>query len=908
MPAGERQSWLGALRERDATLADELELMLREHEALAQERFLEKGPMVPVPSLAGQSAGAYTLLSEIGRGGMGSVWLAERSDGRFTGNVAVKLLNPGRVGRQAEARFRREGTILASLRHPHIAQLLDAGHLASGQLYLVLEHVNGQRIDVYCDERRLSVEARLHLFLDVVAAVGHAHSHLVVHRDIKPSNVLVGQQGTVKLLDFGIAKLLEPEGGEPGTAVTRDGEVMLTPDYAAPEQLVGEAVTTRTDVYALGVLLYVILSGQHPAGGANTTPAELMRAIMDGAIVPLSEAPLRTRRLGTSQLEVIASCRGLSARRLQASLRGDLENIVAKALKRAPAERYASAEALAEDVRRFLSRQPVSARPDALVYRAGKFLRRNRAATLLGAAAAVALLAGLAGTATQARRATRQAARAEAERARADEQRDVALRALAHAEAANDLNLYLMSDAPAGHAFTAADLLARAEETVRRRPAAGDDIRVELLIHIGDQYLNHENMAKAGELLREAHGLARTVTEPSTRSHAACSLADFLRLAGDLKQADPLLAEGFAALPDAPQYGMARVQCLLVASRLALAREDVPGGLSLVEQAGRLAAVSSVPSPVLDLDVSIQAAVAYQMAGRTREAIVSYERAYARFAALGRDQTERAASMLNDWGMALLSTGRPLEAEQRFRESLRIVSGAQGRRAVSPNLLGNLARALREVGQLPEALSLAQKAHARAATLGEGNAARRSLVLLAILHREMGELDRAERLLDSVEAILRKSQTPTHISFAVLAAERSSLALARGDQATASVEADRAVRLGESSGQQGEYLPRLLLVRAEAALAAGAADHAEDDTQRAVSLMQRRAEAGQVSNWHGQALLTHSRSLQALGRSAEARIAAAEALRQLMPSVGTNHPHTRAARELSAPAAATAQQ
>ena len=213
---------------------------------------------------------------------MGAVWLARRSDGRFEGRAAVKLLNLSLVGRAGEERFRREGTILARLSHPHIARLIDAGVSLAGQPYLVLEHVEGEPIDLYCDRHGIGLDARLHLFLDVLDAVSHAHANLIVHRDIKPSNVLVDTDGRVKLLDFGIAKLLEGEadGGET-TALTRESGRALTPEYASPEQVTGGPITTATDVHALGTLLYVLLTGRHPADAAMRSTAELVRAIVE---------------------------------------------------------------------------------------------------------------------------------------------------------------------------------------------------------------------------------------------------------------------------------------------------------------------------------------------------------------------------------------------------------------------------------------------------------------------------------------------------------------------------------------------------------------------------------------------------------------------------------------------------
>jgi protein-disulfide isomerase len=305
---------------------------------------------------------------------MGSVWLARRNDGRFEGLAAIKLLNASLLGRAGQERFRREGSFVARLRHPNIAQLLDAGVSFLGQPYLVLEHVQGLTIDDHCRDRKLGVDARVQLFLQVLAAVAHAHANRVVHRDIKPSNVMVTGDGRVKLLDFGIAKLLEGEG--PGgdrspAALTGEGEAPLTPEYAAPEQLVGGAITTATDVHALGVLLYLLLSGRHPAGEERRSLAEWMKIVVEVEPPPIS--------------------RLVPAGPLRRALRGDLETIVAKALRKDPAERYPSALAFAEDLRRSLGHQPIRARPDAVAYRAARYLRRNR----LALAAALLTLAGV---------------------------------------------------------------------------------------------------------------------------------------------------------------------------------------------------------------------------------------------------------------------------------------------------------------------------------------------------------------------------------------------------------------------------------------------------------------------------------------------------------------------------------
>jgi len=354
-----------------------------------QEQFLEDLPLADVNEalITGQTVGAYKLISCIGQGGMGSVWLAERSDGRFDRLVAIKFLNFAFAYRGGAERFKREGAILGRLAHPHIAELIDAGVTEKGEPYLVLEYVKGEHIDEYCDKRGLNVNARIRLFLDVLSAVAQAHSNLIVHRDIKPSNILVRNDGQVKLLDFGIAKLLadDASAGTP-TLLTVEGGGVLTPQFAAPEQLTGGSVTTATDVYALGVMLYVLLTGCHPAGVATRSPADLIKAIVN------TEPPRASDVFQSRDASSAPANRSTSADKLRRQLRGDLDTILAKALKKNPQERYASVSALADDLDRYLKNEPIKARPDTITYVLSKALRRN----WLPVSAALLVIASLA--------------------------------------------------------------------------------------------------------------------------------------------------------------------------------------------------------------------------------------------------------------------------------------------------------------------------------------------------------------------------------------------------------------------------------------------------------------------------------------------------------------------------------
>ena len=376
----ERARWLEAIRAENPGLASQIEELLDEHRAAEQKRYLDTGPASILGEsygLAGQQVGDYRLISLIGQGGMGAVWLAERSDGRFERKAAVKFLNAALIGQGGEKRFKREGTILGRFSHSNIAELLDAGVSSTGQPYIVLEYVEGEPIDRYCDAHRLDVPSRIRLFLDVLGAVAHAHANLIVHRDIKPTNVLVSKDGHVKLLDFGIAKLLESEGQDgSATILTQEAGAALTPAYAAPEQVSGGPVTTGTDVYALGVLLFLLLGGEHPAGAGPQSAAQLVKAIVETEPQRLSNvvAAIRSDKEAITKTE---STRSTTPDKLRRLLRGDVETIVGKALKKKPQERYSSVSAFAEDLQRYLKNEPISARPDTVAYRTSKFFRRH---------------------------------------------------------------------------------------------------------------------------------------------------------------------------------------------------------------------------------------------------------------------------------------------------------------------------------------------------------------------------------------------------------------------------------------------------------------------------------------------------------------------------------------------------
>jgi non-specific serine/threonine protein kinase/serine/threonine-protein kinase len=407
--AGDRELQREALSWLDAHLQAESSAFLAE---LPDAITLDQGEALSAHTL--RRIGPYEVEGELGRGGMGVVFRAVRADDTYRKAVAIKLVPEAGLSEAARRRFLEERQILAHLDHPNIARLLDGGETEAGLPYLVMELVVGERIDRYCDTRSLGVPQRLNLFIEVAGAVHHAHRNLVVHRDLKPPNILVTADGVPKLLDFGIARLRHPEQEATVTDVRA-----LTPEYASPEQAKGDPLTIATDIYSLGVLLYELLTGHRPYRLKNEGAPHLLAAVAEQDAETPSDAVTRleTRSEGgrsiTVDPEQIGRARGLSVSALRKRLQGDLDTILLKALRKEPGERYLSAEAFADDVRRYLDGKPVRARRPTLTYRATKFVRRNPAAATGAGLAGLALVAGIATTTWQARRAEEQRLRAE---------------------------------------------------------------------------------------------------------------------------------------------------------------------------------------------------------------------------------------------------------------------------------------------------------------------------------------------------------------------------------------------------------------------------------------------------------------------------------------------------------------
>jgi serine/threonine-protein kinase len=779
--------------------------------------------------LEGTRVGAWRLVREAGRGGMGAVYLAERADGGFEQRAAVKLIRRGLDTDEILARFRRERQILARLTHPHIAGLLDGGVTEDGRPWFAMEFVEGRPITAWCDERALPIEERLRGFEVVCEAVQHAHRSLVVHRDLKPGNILVTAGGEVKLLDFGIARLLVDDADDPDT--TRPGEAVrvLTPQYAAPEQLRGEPATTATDVYGLGLVLYELLAGRRPYRVTGRTVEEVRRALLASEPDPPSRAVLREPEAPGPA--AIARARSTTPERLSRALRGDLDAIVLHALEKEPARRYPSVEALLEDLARLRGHLPVQARAPGRAYRLGKLMSRHRGgvAAALGVVAAALMVTVV--LAVMLRREQREHDRAEEAARQALRIQGFLTDVLARA---GPERLSQGFETVGGGAPDASvrDVLDRAAEEVETSFAGDPPVHAAIRQTLGETYMALALYEPAARHLRAAVALRERLGDEPGRLESLSSLASVLSRTG----------------PDSIAVRLAR-EVVALDRRL-----NGPGSPEVAISLHNLAGV-------LDDDPA-----------RFRESDSLAREALSLLRAAAAPDDPRLAEVLNLMAIHRQAEKRPASAESLHREVLAIVRRHYGEEHFRVTLaLQNLATSVYQQGRAAEAESLYRIVlQRRRASLGPAHPdVATSLNNVAMAARDRGRLAEAEPLFREAIAIRRAHFGPDHAR--VLASESGLATLLRLRGALAESERLHRRVLGvrrRTLGPDHGLVVVSLVGLAETLAAEGRHAEAEAAFREARSIERRTAEVGRSDRVDAREAL--AAFLESRGRRAEA--------------------------------------
>jgi eukaryotic-like serine/threonine-protein kinase len=874
LDGGAREARLAQLARDDAALGAELAALLAQQGDIESEGFLEGSALGrPDPTLAGQTVGAYTLERLLGAGGMGSVWLARRSDGRFEGRVAVKLLNLALLARGGAERFAREGEVLARLAHPHIARLLDAGVTTGGQPYLVLEHVEGETIDRWCEAHAPSIEARVRLLLDVLGAVAHAHSKLVLHRDLKPGNILVTHEGQVKLLDFGIAKLLHDDATPvPATELTQLAGRAFTPDYAAPEQVEGGDVTTATDVYALGVLMYMLLGGVHPTMRTQHTPVERLRSIVETEPPRLSEAAARGGA-GPRTGEPLA--RGL---------RGDLDNIVAKALKKAPGERYPTAAAFADDLRRYLADEPVSARPDSLRYRAAKFVHRHRFAVGAASVTLLALVAGIVGTTWQAIEARRE--------------RDEALYQSKRAEFQAGFAYRIMSEVGAdGRPITIRQLMEKGVEVLEHHYAEDPRFVIGMLVNISGRYMDMGDTQGEHAALVKAAAIADKLGDPEQIAFVQCNTVETELAIGQLEQAAQRMRIGLENLKRMRHPPLEReTDCGTAQARLLWSQGRLEEAIGTAAGVATALETRRQTEDLAYMTVTSMLQVMLSQAGRLNEAMEWNRRNEAAQVKAGRGGTMSMSLNQANRALQLYDGGDVRAAWELQRAIVERIVAQQGVSSVRATLAQRFGLSQVRIEETDAGLTWIDRGISMAAAKNNRPAQLGALLSRAQARLMLGRLDEASEDLDAAERLAQMNPAEHRSALRTSRLLRAQWRMARGDTAAALDDLDRL--LAETDYTRNKAAPdlaRSMLLKAQAHLALGAPAPALTAAQEAVAAAQAMAIDPGRSADLGAALMVLAHAQRAGGNVEAARASAQRAAAVLASSLGPRHSQTVAA-------------
>lgn len=804
----------------------------------------------------GERLGAYRLLREIGRGGMGSVWLGERADGLYSGRVAIKLLNaPLLRDVGSRDRFVREGEILARMTHPNIARLLDAGTSAQGARYLVLEYIDGVSIRDYCEQQGLGPEARIELFMQALDAVAHAHAQLVLHRDIKPGNILVTSEGQVKLLDFGLGKLLSDEIEAAPDNLTRIAGIGYTPRYAPREQMTADGVmTTASDVYSLGVTLYELITGANfDPNEAYTRPSERLTATAE--------------RTGWTRL-----------------VRGDLDSIIAKALSEAPADRYGNASAFKDDLQRFLRSEPVTAHPDTRVYRARKFVRRHRIAVGSTATVTLLIIASLAFSLYQWNEARRERDEARFQERMANTQADV---------------ISVMYDQLVEGDSRESNLarVARAHALVRDWKAMDPITRGAVYNEIAIRYHAVGELPRAMELLQQT----RTEVAPFVATSRHARNIDFVarcNLAAQTSERAP--AEGVALVSSAlddvaktPQLTEETlVNCYMAGEATYRRGGDEAKTKQYSEQMWKL--VQSTPDE--RMHVSLQAEAMSRRAqdavrgGRYREAITLFGSALEVLASHGQADTLAGHNFEQLRAESALSGGNFTLADEFINKRLKTGPTIRPDQQHTPRSLALLTRRALLGGDFAEAASSAQKSIDATSSKGSLSNHIFAWAYLAIARTYVGDLAGARTAL--AEAKQKATASKLESLHARNALAESLVALASGDAAAAYAAQDRYLP-ARVTGDAKFWHFSAWLVAARAKLAQGEATDSLALCDRVLAEAERTAYDRNASTWLGQAEHCRAEAFGKLGRAAESETARRRAQLNWQKALPADHPALR---------------
>jgi eukaryotic-like serine/threonine-protein kinase len=778
--------------------------------------------------------GPYRILRTLGAGGMGEVFLAERDDAHFDQRVAIKVVHTSMGSRAVHSRLKMERQILAQLNHPNIARLLDGGAMPDGASYLVMEYVDGMALDQYCDNNRLDINARLRLFQAVCAAVHYAHQNLVVHRDLKPTNILVTPAGVPKLLDFGIAKLLdERQAAQHTVAVTHADLRVMTPDHASPEQVRGQPITTSSDVYVLGVLLYKLLCGAGPFIIPSMRLSEIERAICEKDAQPASHAvPVDDSPHARS----VADARSTSPSRLRRTLRGDLDNMIAMAMRKEPARRYGSAQQFASDVQRYLDGLPVIARRDTLSYRSAKFVKRHWL-PVSAAAGVLFLIIAFATTTYQ------QSRRIAAERDRAAQERELADRERVRAEEVSGflVNLFKLSDPEEnrGNQVTARELLDVGAQKLRSELSDQPATKAALLGTVGAVYESLGQYKDAVGVLTESLALQPN-DNSKTRIDTLLQLGEARSSSGDLQGAESPLNEALQAAQntlgaDSQEAGRA----IYWLGRLRYQQDRIAEARSLFERS--LQIFESTQAPAIDVSALLDdLALVYTAEKQWALARQTYERALAIDRQILGDDHPRLGMHIGNLALVVQNLGDLKQAEALYRDAIRRKErayGAASAQTAAPQT--NLGMLLQREGRLDEAEPLLRSAvDSTLAKWGPDHYwVGWQRVSLGMLLHDKGDLAGAENEYRQALAIYDKALPANHMYRAALLAHYARLLVDRGRPDDALAMSEQAIKIASGSASTPFMAARAHAIHAYALEHLGKSRDAAPELEAALPVM-----------------------------------------------------------------------